>query len=76
VLDYDRERSTDLIATLRVLLDHDMDRRATARVLHVHPNTVLQRMHRVEELTDLKLGRPRDLLEVAASLTVARIAGM
>jgi DNA-binding PucR family transcriptional regulator len=42
----------------------------------VHPNTVLQRMHRVEELTDLKLGRPRDLLEVAASLTVARIAGM
>jgi sugar diacid utilization regulator len=37
VLDYDRERSTGLIATLRVLLDHDMDRRATARVLHVHP---------------------------------------
>jgi hypothetical protein len=28
------------------------------------------------ELTELKLGRPRDLLEVAASLTVARIAGM
>jgi sugar diacid utilization regulator/putative methionine-R-sulfoxide reductase with GAF domain len=76
VLDYDRERSTDLVTTLQVLLDNDMDRRAAARALHLHPNTVLQRMHRIEELTALKLSRPRDLLEITTSLAVARIAGM
>ncbi|GAA3407479.1 helix-turn-helix domain-containing protein [Streptosporangium vulgare] len=76
VLDYDRERSTDLVTTLHVLLENDMDRRAAARELHIHPNTVLQRMRRIEDLTALKLSRPRDLLEITTSLTVARIAGL
>ncbi|MFF5108204.1 helix-turn-helix domain-containing protein [Streptosporangium sp. NPDC000509] len=76
VLDYDRERSTDLVTTLRVLVENDMDRRAAARELHIHPNTVLQRMRRIEDLTALKLSRPRDLLEITTSLAVARIAGL
>jgi hypothetical protein len=45
-------RLVDVLAKPRsvaqVTADHDMDRRATARVLRVHPNTVLQRMHRGE----------------------------
>lgn len=76
VLDYDRTRSTDLIATCRTLLNHNLDRRATAAVLHLHPNTVLQRTRRVEELTGLHLARPRDLLELTTALAVARIAGL
>jgi DNA-binding PucR family transcriptional regulator len=76
VLDYDSNRGTDLVGTARALVDHDMDRRAAARVLHLHPNTVLQRTHRIEELTGLSFGRPRDLLSLTAALTVARIAGM
>lgn len=76
VQDYDRARSTDLVTTCRTLLEHDLDRRATAAVLHVHPNTVLQRTRRIEELTGLRLGRPRDLLELATALSVARIAGL
>lgn len=76
VLDYARSRSTDLVATCRALLANDLDRRATAEVLHLHPNTVLQRTRRVEELTGLRLTRPRDLLEMATALSVARIAGL
>ncbi|WP_193614379.1 PucR family transcriptional regulator, partial [Nocardioides lijunqiniae] len=76
VLDYDRERHTELVATLRTLLDADLDRRAAARVLHLHPNTVLQRTRRIEELTGLRLTHPRDLLELTSALTVARLAGL
>lgn len=76
VLDYDRTRATDLVRTCRTLLEHDLDRRAAADALHVHPNTVLQRTRRVEELTGLRLTRPRDLLELTSALAVARVAGL
>ncbi|WP_422745670.1 helix-turn-helix domain-containing protein [Mycobacterium sp. WMMD1722] len=75
-LDYDRDRAAALLRTARVLLDHDLDRRAAAAALHLHPNTVAQRMRRLEELTQLRIGRPRDLLQLTAALTVAQIAGM
>jgi sugar diacid utilization regulator len=75
-LDYDREHSSELLRTARVLLDRDLDRRATAEALHLHPNTVAQRMRRLEGLTGLRLTRPRDLLRLTSALTVARIAGL
>lgn len=75
-IDYDRDRSTELLRTARVLLEHDLDRRAAAAVLHLHPNTVQQRIHRLEYLTGLQVSRPRDLVRFTAALTVARIAGL
>ena len=75
-LDYDRSHDTELVRTVRVLLDHDLDRRATAEALHLHINTVAQRIRRLEGLTDLRLIRPRDLLQLTSALTVARIAGL
>ncbi|MBO0679668.1 helix-turn-helix domain-containing protein [Mycolicibacterium sp. S2-37] len=75
-IDYDRTRATELLGTARVLLDHDLDRRAAAAALHLHPNTVQQRMRRLEDLTGLRLSRPRDLLQLTAALTVAQIAGL
>jgi sugar diacid utilization regulator len=75
-LDYDHDHSTELLRTARVLLDHDLDRRAAAAVLHLHPNTVQQRVRRLEGLIGLRLSRPRDLLRLTAALSVARIAGL
>lgn len=75
-IDYDHERSTELLRTVRVLVDHDLDRRAAAQVLHLHPNTVQQRIRRLEDLTGLRVSRPRDLLRLTAALSVARIAGL
>lgn len=74
--DYDRARSTELLHTARVLVDHNMDRRAAAVALHLHPNTVAQRVRRLEELTGLDLTRPADLLQLTAALTVSRIAAL
>lgn len=75
-LDYDREHSSELLRTARVLMDNDLDRRTAATVLHLHPNTVAQRIRRLESLTGLRISRPRDLLRLTSALTVARIAGL
>ena len=75
-LDYDREHSSELLRTARVLVDNDLDRRTAATVLHLHPNTVAQRVRRLESLTGLRISRPRDLLRLTSALTVARIAGL
>ena len=75
-MDYDSTHDTELLRTVRVLLDHDLDRRATADYLHLHVNTVAQRIRRLESLTGLRLVRPRDLLRLTSALTVARIAGL
>jgi DNA-binding PucR family transcriptional regulator len=76
VLDYDRTRQTELIHTARVHLAHSLDRRATASALHLHPNTVAQRIKRLEELAGLQLSRPPDLLRLTSALTVARVAAL
>lgn len=75
-LDYDRDHSSELVRTARVLIDNDLDRRSAAAELHLHPNTVAQRVRRLEGLTGTRLSRPRDLLRVTSALTVARVAGL
>lgn len=75
-MDYDRTRSTALLDTARVVIDAGLDRRAAATRLHLHHNTVAQRMRRLEELTGLAMSRPADLLQLTSALTVARIAAL
>ncbi|GAA3569083.1 GAF domain-containing protein [Amycolatopsis ultiminotia] len=50
VLDWDAEHAGTLVPTLAAYLDHRMSPIAAARALHVHKNTVLQRLERVTEL--------------------------
>lgn len=56
----DGERS-ELVRTLRTLLDYRMDRAATSAALHVHRNTLAYRLRRIEEMNGLDLSRPRDV---------------
>ena len=67
---------TGLLETLGVFLDESGSWNRTAARLHLHVNTVAQRIRRLEELTGLRLSRPKDLLELTAALRVARIAGV
>ncbi|MCJ0903650.1 GAF domain-containing protein [Rhodococcus sp. ARC_M6] len=50
VLDYDRERETDLTATLRALVHNEGSPTKAARALNYHPNTVVQRLERIRTL--------------------------
>ncbi|MEU6373642.1 helix-turn-helix domain-containing protein [Streptomyces sp. NPDC046909] len=58
----------DLVETLRIHLEQRQDRRATARRLNLHPNSVDNRLARIAELTGLDLGSPRDAALALAAL--------
>jgi hypothetical protein len=73
--EYAERRSADLLETLRVFMQTDLDRRAAAEQLHVHPNTLDYRLRRVEELTGLAVSRPDDLALIALALKQRALRG-
>lgn len=73
--DYDRQRSTQLVETLRSYMDHRCSAARTAEVLHVHVNTVAYRLHRVEELLAVNLRDARTLLDVELALMIEHVLG-
>ncbi|MFD4369009.1 PucR family transcriptional regulator [Rhodococcus sp. NPDC058521] len=68
------EKTPDLINTLEVHLQNDLNRQRTARQLHVHTNTVDYRLKRVAELTGLDPVRPSGLRPLQAALVARRLA--
>jgi hypothetical protein len=67
-------RGSDLLGTLTAFVDHDLDRRATAAALHVHPNTLDYRLRRVRDLTGLDLRRPEAIAQLVLALTQRKLA--
>jgi purine catabolism regulator len=51
----------ELAQTLHTFLRCRFDRTVTSAALHVHRNTLAYRLGRIEEITGLDLGSPRDL---------------
>lgn len=68
VLDSDRDRGTELVATLRAFLDGGGRWQETADALHVHINTLRHRMKRVEELTGRSLASTADRVDLFLAL--------
>ncbi len=67
--EHDRKRNAQLLHTLEEFLRQRGHVGATAQALYVHPNTLRQRLRRIDELTGLDV-RDADwlLLEVALKL--------
>ncbi|WP_116110384.1 helix-turn-helix domain-containing protein [Amycolatopsis ruanii] len=74
VLDWDAEHSGTLLPTLAAYLDHRMSPVATARALHVHKNTVLQRLDRAAELLGEGWQEPDRLFRLTVAVRLARLA--
>ena len=70
--DYDRQRSTFLLRTLEEFLRRRGSIAATAAALFVHPNTLRQRLRRIQELSGLDLRRD-DWLMVEIALKLVRL---
>ena len=64
VIAYDEEHATELVRSLRVFLDHNRSWQRSAEVLHVHKQTLVYRMRRVEELTGRSLREMADVVEL------------
>jgi GAF domain-containing protein len=72
LLDYDRRRGARLVETLERFLADRGSVAASARALYIHPNTVRQRLERIERVTGLDLGK-EDLLSLELALKLARL---
>src|SRR5918997_4929826 len=72
LIDYDGRRSSQLVETLESYLGARCSVAASGRTLFIHPNTVRQRLDRIERITGLDL-RQEDLLSLELALKVARL---
>ena len=70
--DYDRRRSTNLLPTLEEFLRRRGSIAATAEALYVHPNTLRQRLRRMQEVSGIDLRRD-DWLVVEIAVKMARL---
>lgn len=75
ILDYDAEHGTLLVTSLRTYLSHDRSLKTTSEALHVHKQTVVYRMRRVEELTGQQLGRIEDIVKFWLALRALDLLG-
>ena len=71
---YDRKRRTALLDTLERYLAERRSVIESARALYIHPNTLRQRLARIEELTGLALDQD-DLLSLELAIKLARLHG-
>jgi PucR family transcriptional regulator, purine catabolism regulatory protein len=74
LLDYDTQHRTDLVPTLSVYLHHHGSHKQSARILHLHTNTVAYRITRIETITGLDLSDPdnRLIAHVAVKIVEAQ----
>ncbi|MFD7735571.1 helix-turn-helix domain-containing protein [Kitasatospora phosalacinea] len=73
VLDYDKQRFTDLVRTLDAYFETGGSPTRAAQKLHVHPNTVARRLERIGELLGPAWQDPAQALEVQLALRLARV---
>jgi purine catabolism regulator len=74
VIDYDDAHGGDLLPTIRTWLEHDRQTDRAARALHIHPNTVLYRVRRFEQITGRSLASTEALAETWLALRTAATA--
>jgi GAF domain-containing protein len=72
LIEYDSRRKAQLVETLERYLGARCSVAASARELFIHPNTVRQRLERIERITGLALAE-EDLLSLELALKVARL---
>ena len=74
LLDYDARRGSELVKTLRAYFDAGGSPRHAASTLHVHVNTVSQRLERISALLGPDWQRPDSALELQLALRLRRLS--
>lgn len=75
VLGYDTQRGTALVETLRTYFDQGGNLGRTGAALHVHANTVTQRLERITSLLGEGWSGPEGRLEVQLALRLHALLG-
>jgi DNA-binding PucR family transcriptional regulator len=73
LLDYDSRRGSELVRTLQAYFDAGTSPRHAATALHVHVNTVSQRLERISALLGSDWQRPDQALELQLALRLRHL---
>lgn len=76
VIDYDRERETDLVRTIEAYLANDCNLQRTAACLYVHAKTVRYRLERIHELGGIDLSRQQSRFDAQLAITILRVLSL
>jgi purine catabolism regulator len=71
---YDADHATELVHSLAVFLEHNRSWQRAAEALHVHKQTLVYRMHRVEDLTGRDLRETADVVQFWLALRAQEFA--
>lgn len=74
--EYDSQQGAPLLHTLRVFLEHNRSWLAAARQLHVHKQTLVYRVRRIEEITGRSLDATEDVAILWFALRAGEVAGI
>ncbi|MER6825082.1 helix-turn-helix domain-containing protein [Streptosporangium sp. NPDC000563] len=75
VLRHEKKHHSELISTLTCYFRENNSPQRASKLLHVHPNTVTYRIHRIEEITGLDLNTYRDRLAAQVALEIIDALG-
>jgi PucR family transcriptional regulator, purine catabolism regulatory protein len=68
LIEYDRAHDSALLSSLTAFFEHDRQLGVAARSLSIHKHTLAYRLHNVERLTELRLGKLDDLIHLRLAL--------
>ncbi|MEN2665972.1 PucR family transcriptional regulator [Listeria aquatica] len=68
LVDYDDLKNTELVKTLQMYINHDLNIYHTAQHLYIHENTLRSRIRRIESITSRDLQKMHDLFQVMLGL--------
>jgi GAF domain-containing protein len=75
LVEYERRKGTQLLGTLEAFLDNRVNLVRTSRRLYIHPNTLRQRLQRIEHVAGIDLER-EDWLSLAIAVKVVKLRHM
>lgn len=68
LVEYDQEKNTELINTLRAYFEHHGNLKKVSEALFTHYNTILYRLERIQAISGLNLDRPEDRFNLEMAL--------
>ncbi|MTI67564.1 MAG: PucR family transcriptional regulator [Firmicutes bacterium] len=76
LVDYDNKKSTELVKTLESYYEHNGNLKKMSDSLFTHYNTVLYRVQRIKDITELNLDNANDRLSLEIALKIKRLLGI
>jgi len=75
LIDYDLENSNNLLDTLKVYIEQSGNLPKTAELLFIHKNTLIYRIHRIEEILQCDFKNINHLVNISTALKIGRFLG-